>query len=74
MRWTGRVENALFNAFGGSLLFVALHAQGNFSAKWWVWPAASALGDRSTFMSERNNRRTEQMSQPQRKKIELCNL
>ena len=27
MRWTGRVENALFNAFGGSLLFVALHAE-----------------------------------------------
>jgi len=25
MRWIGRVENALFNAFGGSLLFVALH-------------------------------------------------
>ncbi len=27
MRWIGRVENALFNAFGGSLLFVALHAE-----------------------------------------------
>src|SRR5438552_7860476 len=27
MRWTGQVENALFNAFGGSLLFVALHAE-----------------------------------------------
>jgi hypothetical protein len=27
MRWIGRVENALFDAFGGSLLFVALHAE-----------------------------------------------
>jgi hypothetical protein len=27
MRWIGRVENALFNAFGSSLLFVALHAE-----------------------------------------------
>jgi hypothetical protein len=27
MRWIGRVENALFNAFGGSLLFVALRAE-----------------------------------------------
>jgi hypothetical protein len=27
MRWIGRVENALCNAFGGSLLFVALHAE-----------------------------------------------
>jgi hypothetical protein len=26
MRWIGRVENALFDAFGG-LLFVALHAE-----------------------------------------------
>src|SRR5437899_12131472 len=27
--------------------------RGNFSAEWWVWPARSALGDRSTFMSAR---------------------
>ena len=27
MRWIGRVENTLFDAFGGSLLFVALHAE-----------------------------------------------
>jgi hypothetical protein len=27
MRWIGRVENALCNAFGGSLLLVALHAE-----------------------------------------------
>jgi hypothetical protein len=26
MRWIGRVENALFDAFGGSLLFVAPQA------------------------------------------------
>jgi hypothetical protein len=27
MRWIGRVENALSNAFGSSLLFVALHSE-----------------------------------------------
>jgi hypothetical protein len=27
MRWIGRVENALCNAFGGSLLFVAPQAE-----------------------------------------------
>jgi len=27
MRWIERVENALSNAFGGSLLFVALQAE-----------------------------------------------
>jgi hypothetical protein len=27
MRWIGRVENALFDALGGSLFFVALHAE-----------------------------------------------
>jgi hypothetical protein len=27
MRWTGRVENALSNAFGGFLLLVALRAE-----------------------------------------------
>ena len=27
MRSIGRVENALFDAFGGSLLFLALHAE-----------------------------------------------
>src|SRR5437867_2402566 len=36
-----------------SLLFVALHAQEIFLAKWWVWAAASALGGRNTFMPAR---------------------
>jgi hypothetical protein len=32
MRWIGRVEDTLFDAFGGSLLFVELQAEEIFRA------------------------------------------
>src|SRR5439155_3280645 len=57
----------------GCLLFVALHAQEIFLARWWVWAAAFALGGRSTFMPARKNRRAGQMSQPERKIMKTRN-
>jgi hypothetical protein len=43
MRWIGRVENALFNAFGSSLLFVALHAEEIFQPNGAFGPLLSLL-------------------------------
>jgi len=48
-----RESIAEFGSGYGTFTFPA--CRGNFPAEWWVWPAASALGDRSTFMSARNN-------------------
>ena len=50
------VENA-FYAFGGFLLVVALDAQEIFLAKWWVWAAASALGDKKHIIPTRKDAR-----------------
>src|SRR5207237_3728624 len=54
-----RESIAEFGSGYGTFTFPA--CRGNFPAECWVWPAASALGDRSTFMSARKQqtRRTD---------------
>src|SRR5438093_9212475 len=54
----------------GSLLFVALHAQEFFLAKWWFWAAASALADRNTFTPARKEDASDRCHNPRKKNYE----